>query len=161
MASKPNPSETCDTLLNYLKKSNLNFHIEESPFAVTINIKKSLKRKKWRLKVSQFFWNLRYCQSESQVLLAEKCAMKFSLAYSEAERETFRQTVRDLERKLKEKVVISHDQIWNSPRMSTNMSRPDTFLSQDIDPESYQFFPVYEDYMLEQYPLPTVEPHQF
>ena len=46
MASKPNPSETCDTLLNYLKKSNLNFHIEESPFAVTINIKKSLKRKK-------------------------------------------------------------------------------------------------------------------
>ena len=36
-----NPSETCDVLLSYVKKSNLNFHISESPFSVTINIKKS------------------------------------------------------------------------------------------------------------------------
>ena len=35
------PSETCDVLLSYVKKSNLNFHISESPFSVTINIKKS------------------------------------------------------------------------------------------------------------------------
>ena len=32
--------ETCDLLINCLKKSNLNYLLNESPFGVTINIKK-------------------------------------------------------------------------------------------------------------------------
>ena len=35
------PNQTCDLLLSYLKKSNLNFSLSESPFAATIYLKKS------------------------------------------------------------------------------------------------------------------------
>ena len=35
------PNQTCAMLLSYLKISNLNFSLSESPFAVTINVKKS------------------------------------------------------------------------------------------------------------------------
>ena len=35
------PNQTCEILLSNLKKSNLNFSLSESPFAVTIDIKKS------------------------------------------------------------------------------------------------------------------------
>ena len=34
-------SETCEYLLSLVKKSNLNFSLSESPFAVTLNIKKT------------------------------------------------------------------------------------------------------------------------
>ena len=46
MVSKPKPDETCDILLSYLKKSNLNFQLNESPFAAYIEIKKSFIRNK-------------------------------------------------------------------------------------------------------------------
>ena len=35
------PKQSCDILLSYLKKSNLNFSLAESPFTVTIDIKKT------------------------------------------------------------------------------------------------------------------------
>ena len=35
------PNQTCEILLSNLKQSNLNFSIAESPFAVTINLKKT------------------------------------------------------------------------------------------------------------------------
>ena len=40
------PSEVCDLVLGYLKKSNLNFSLMESPFSVSITIKKSFIKNK-------------------------------------------------------------------------------------------------------------------
>ena len=39
-------NETCNTILNHLKKSNLNWNLVESPFSVTINLKKSFIKDK-------------------------------------------------------------------------------------------------------------------
>ena len=39
-------SQTCDLLLSYVKKSNLNFSLNESPFAVSISIKKTYVKDK-------------------------------------------------------------------------------------------------------------------
>ena len=34
-------NKTCEIVLKYVKKSNLNWSLTESPFSVTINVKKS------------------------------------------------------------------------------------------------------------------------
>ena len=41
MNIKMDASETCEYMLSLVKKSNLNFSLSESPFSVTLNIKKS------------------------------------------------------------------------------------------------------------------------
>ena len=47
------PTQTCDILIAYLKQSNLNFHIAESPFSASIEIKKTFIRdKNGRLRTS-------------------------------------------------------------------------------------------------------------
>ena len=46
MDVKPTPFEVCDQLLRYVKLSNLNFSITESPFSATIIIKKSFIKDK-------------------------------------------------------------------------------------------------------------------
>ena len=38
--------ETCDSVLTYIKKSNLNWNIVESPFSVTITLRKSFIKNK-------------------------------------------------------------------------------------------------------------------
>ena len=43
---KISANQTCEQLLREIKKSNLNFYISESPFAVTINLKKSFIKQK-------------------------------------------------------------------------------------------------------------------
>ena len=46
-------TQTCDILIAYLKQSNLNFHIAESPFSASIEIKKTFIRdKNGRLRTS-------------------------------------------------------------------------------------------------------------
>ena len=46
MSSKIDPSDICEKLISFVRKSNLNFHISESPFAVTINVKKTFIKDK-------------------------------------------------------------------------------------------------------------------
>ena len=38
------PNKICDVLLTYIKNSKLNFNLSETPFAVSINLKKSFIR---------------------------------------------------------------------------------------------------------------------
>ena len=40
------PVRTCDVLLSYLKLSNLNFHLTESPFSASIEIRKTFVKDK-------------------------------------------------------------------------------------------------------------------
>ena len=40
-------SQTCDILVNHLKMSNLNWNLVESPFSVTISVKKSFVKDKF------------------------------------------------------------------------------------------------------------------
>ena len=41
-----NANQTCDQVLNFVKNSNLNYSINESPFSVTISIKKTFIKDK-------------------------------------------------------------------------------------------------------------------
>ena len=40
------PNQTCEFILNQIKTSNLNYTLTETPFAVTLNIKKSFIKEK-------------------------------------------------------------------------------------------------------------------
>ena len=47
------PNQTCEVILNNIRRSNLNFSIIESPFTLTVTIKKSfIKNKDGKLRAS-------------------------------------------------------------------------------------------------------------
>ena len=98
MVAKPNPMETCESILSYLKKPNLNFQLSESPFAANIEIKKSFIRNKDGSERRPVFEELpSSLKHESQILVAYNSALKISLA----EKDTLRNTIKELEMKVK------------------------------------------------------------
>ena len=96
--------QTCDLLLNLVKNSNLNFSLTESPFSVTINIKKSfIKDKNGIVRVSNIGGFFRYnCQSidENQILQEENKSLKTVLAQHKDENEALSDTTHVLGIKL-------------------------------------------------------------
>ena len=96
--------QTCDLLLNLVKNSNLNFSLTESPFSVTINIKKSfIKDKNGIVRVSNIGGFSRYnCQSidENQILQEENKSLKTVLAQHKDENEALSDTIHELGIKL-------------------------------------------------------------
>ena len=40
------PSQICENVLSYIKKSNLNFFLSETPFSLTLNLKKAFLKDK-------------------------------------------------------------------------------------------------------------------
>ena len=99
MDSKPNPAETCDFLLSYVKRSNLNYQLTESPFAVNIEIKKTFIRDKTGLERHPCFDEIGL-KHENHILVALNCALKMSLAKKDAEKDEFKKTISELEMKI-------------------------------------------------------------
>ena len=98
MSPKLNPSDACDVLLSYVKRSNLNFQISESPFSVNIEIKKSFIRNKNGVERSASFDDISdTLKHENQLLIALNCALKISLAQKDEEKSAFREKIKELE----------------------------------------------------------------
>ena len=109
MDSKQKPEETCDILLSYVKKSNLNFQLNESPFAATIEIKKSfIKNKDGSARLPCFEEVPRSIRHENQILVALNSALKVSLAEKEVEKEVFTNTIKELEMKIDNLTVMQN-----------------------------------------------------
>ena len=101
MDTKPNPAETCDIILSYVKRSNLNFQLTESPFAVNIAIKKSFIRDKSGLERHPCFDKIAVgMKHENQSLVALNCALETSLYNKDAEMEALKKTISELEMKI-------------------------------------------------------------
>ena len=95
MDSKQKPEETCDILLSYVKKSSLNFQLNESPFAATIEIKKSfIKNKDGSARFPCFEEIPRSIRHENQICFAEK--------------EVFTNTIKELEMKIDNLTVMQN-----------------------------------------------------
>ena len=111
MVAKPNPMDTCDIILSYLKKSNLNFQLSESPFAATIEIKKSFIRNKDGSERLPVFEELpSSIKHENQILVALNSALKISLAEKESEKDTFSNIIKELEMKVKKLTAKQNDE---------------------------------------------------
>ena len=92
ISSKLNPSDACDVLLSYVKRSNLNFQISESPFSVNVEIKKSfITNKNGVERSASFDDNSDTLKHENQLLIALNCALKISLAQKDEEKSAFRE----------------------------------------------------------------------
>ena len=106
MNNKMDPSVTCDLLLSHVKKSNLNYNLSESPFSVTINIKKTfIKEKNGALRfplLSEVPHQISPMKIENETLLAENSSHKAIVAQYEAEKEAFKHAIHELDLKLQE-----------------------------------------------------------
>ena len=101
------PIQTCNLLLSYVKNSNLNFSLNESPFSVSISLKKSfIKDKNGTLRVSKIggIPGISGYDSQSieekQILQDENKTLKAALAQHEDENHTLKNTVHVLGIKL-------------------------------------------------------------
>ena len=95
-----NASQTCDALLIVLKKSNLNYSLMESPFSVTIEVKKSfIKEKNGDFRSSGI---LEHCDmlNENRTLVNENYFLKSMIEERDQKNEALAQTIRILEGKL-------------------------------------------------------------
>ena len=69
------PVKACDLVLSYLKQSNLNFHIVESPFSASIEIRKTFIKDKsgiYRTSGLPHYTSSEVFNEEKKVLEAEK-----------------------------------------------------------------------------------------
>ena len=76
------PSEICEELLSFVRRSNLNFSISESPFGVSIKIKKTYFKDLngvERLPVRCEFPKNSYVKSEGQTTSARGIKQTFSV----------------------------------------------------------------------------------
>ena len=108
-------SESFETVLNHLKSSNLNFHLEQTPFSAVINLKKSFikDRSGCLLRPPPSTQTLRIVKSENEFLASELQAklttlepehVKLKQVYKEALEESDAKTrhIANLEKKVLE-----------------------------------------------------------
>ena len=95
-----NANQTCDHVLNFVKNSNLNYSINESPFSVTISIKKTFIKDKSGCvrgpKIDEF---PRYnCQllDENKTLTDENQFLQADIGQQKSENKALKNTVKNL-----------------------------------------------------------------
>ena len=112
MYSTMDPFQTCDLLLSYIKKSNLNFSLNESPFAVSVSIKKTfVKNKNGTIRhpsLSDSVIQDTFVKKKGQIYFDENSSLKDTIAHYEADQEAFKHAIHDLDMKLqKSKVEVA------------------------------------------------------
>ena len=96
--------QSCELLLKYVKNSNLNFSLNESPFSVSLSIRKSFVKDKFGAERSSAFTGIFHQDgrlvNENQNLQNEKKSLSALVIHHEREKEVFEQTIGDLSEKL-------------------------------------------------------------
>ena len=96
--------QSCELLLKYVKNSNLNFSLNESPFSVSLSIRKSFVKDKFGAERSSAFTGISHQDgrlvNENQNLQNEKKSLSALVIHHEREKEVFEQTIGDLSEKL-------------------------------------------------------------
>ena len=121
-------SKVADLIINFVKKSNLNFCIQESPFSLCINIRKSFIKNKdgKNLEPSRdiLFNNNEVTTTEKVKLEEEKSFLKDSNERLEQELQKYYEKVQDLNIKLdksekenSEAVMVSNNAVKENEKL--------------------------------------------
>ena len=93
--------QTCEILMNHVKRSNLNFSLNESPFSVSLSIRKTfVKDRNGVERNSGVSLQDNYIVDEKQTLENEKKSLKLLLIQHEHEKEALKDTINDFGQKL-------------------------------------------------------------
>ena len=96
--------QTCEILMNHVKRSNLNFSLNESPFSVSLSIRKTFVRDRNGVERNSTFSGVslqdNYIVDEKQTLENEKKSLKLLLIQHEHEKEALKDTINDFGQKL-------------------------------------------------------------
>ena len=104
-SSTMDPAQISDILLTKIKKSNLNFNLSETPFAVSINIKKSFIRDK---NGAPIYPSAGFSESQN-FALEENKALKIAIAQYQSEQEALEHATHNLSLKLEKAKVEIED----------------------------------------------------
>ena len=97
------PFLVCDQLINYVKESGLNFCLYESPFGVTLNVKKSfIKGKDGNVVIPKHSFFHYDSRTEKKTYVKEIEALNCTIADLEANQGTLNNTIENLDKKLQE-----------------------------------------------------------
>ena len=142
------PIKICDFLLSKIKNSNLNFALSETPFAVSICIKKSFIRDKNgspKYPASNF--------SESQTFLSEEIkSLKTTIAQYEIDQEASNQAIHDLDLKLQKAkveigdILLQRNQLKQANDMKLDEVADLTFRSNTLKLEAERLKKEYDSF---------------
>ena len=110
------PFEASEIVLSQIKNSNLNFKIQESPFSIHVNIKKSFITSKNGdpLHFNRHFEDLSEAASQNKKLLKENENLKEALETNKTELEDLNTVVNELGIKLEKAKVELHEQMFKT-----------------------------------------------
>ena len=91
-----NANQTCDHVLNFVKNSNLNYSINESPFSVTISIKKSFIKDKSGCVRGPKIDNICKLLDENKTLTDENQSLQADIGLHKSETKALKTTVKNL-----------------------------------------------------------------
>ena len=107
------PNKICDVLLTYIKNSKLNFNLSETPFAVSINLKKSFIRD--RNGAPKYPTSV-FSDTSIQNVLDENKSLKSSIDQYEIDQDSFKTAIHDLDMKLQKAKVEIEDNFCEKNR---------------------------------------------
>ena len=94
-------SQTCEVLVGFVKNSNLNFKLNESPFSVSIDLKKSfIRNKDGVFRTSNLGGISEPLENTAKILENENETLRTALAQNEHEKEVFTLIINNLQIKL-------------------------------------------------------------
>ena len=94
--------KSSEMILSCIKNSNLNYFAQESPFSITINIRKTFVKdlNGTLLSPNQDFSDIEYLRSENEFLKNDNFTLKSALIYRDTEKDASEKALHDLSIKL-------------------------------------------------------------
>ena len=126
--------QTCETLLSYVKNSNLNFNLNESPFSVNINIRKSfIKDKNGSVRTSKLGGIFLPDPSTKGYLEDENQTLRVTIAQHEHENEALNVTIHELSMKLEKAKVELTETISDKNRIEIELAKNQNDLVDEMN----------------------------
>ena len=90
--------QTSETILSYIKKSNLNYFAQESPFSVTINIRKTFIKDQDGILLSpeEDFTDIKYLNAENEFLKNDNYTLKSTLIHCNTEKDALEKALHEM-----------------------------------------------------------------
>ena len=127
------PNQVCDQLLNYVKMSGLNFYLYESPFGVTVNVKKSfIKGKNGDVVIAKHSFFHQVSRGDEKPFVEKIESLNCTIADLNVNQDTLNDTIEDLDQKLQHSKGEISDLLFEREEFVKAREEAETKLSDEM-----------------------------
>ena len=120
------PTKICDNLLSYIKQSNLNFSLSETPFSVSICLRKTFIKDRNGVTLSPIA-GMPFSGHFGEVI-DENQALKAAITHHEKEQDSLKDAMHELDIKLQKAKVEIEEISFNNNQLMKTKDMNDNYL---------------------------------